>query len=179
MLKSLWESFSGRTSKDTASLLKENILFQDLTAKELRFVTHIVHLRTYRANEIIFRQGEPGVGMYIVANGQVNISVENSLDCKGAEEVVLTRLESGDFFGELALVEENGKRSATAKALENTHLIGFFKPNLIEILERSPATGVKISLRLSEVLGRRLVETNKSVSLLNEELNQFKNGAGA
>ncbi|NJM10327.1 MAG: hypothetical protein HC883_05575 [Bdellovibrionaceae bacterium] len=52
-------------------------------------------------------------------------------------------------------------------------LIGFFRPDLFEILDRQPATGVKILLRLSEVLGRRLKETTLKVTELKDELTRM------
>ena len=45
-------------------------------------------------------------------------------------------------------------------------LIGFFKPDLEDILERNPAMGVKILFQLSSVLGRRLLETTERITLL-------------
>ncbi len=170
----LWKNLFKRTPPEKAlhAILRENILFEDLTSKQLRFVSNIVHLRKYSSNETIFRQGEIGVGMYIIVSGSVTISAQqaNRGADKEAGKTIITRLGSGDFFGELALVEENGRRSATAEAAETTELIGFFKPDLLEILERNPLAGVKITLRLGEVLGRRLRETTERVSVLEEQL---------
>jgi CRP-like cAMP-binding protein len=67
-------------------------------------------------------------------------------------------------------VEDAGRRSATSVASEDTVLIGFFKPDLLEILERSPGTGVKVVFRLAEVLGRRLKETTEKISQLKKEI---------
>lgn len=176
MLKQLWESVSGYHSGGAAETLKDNILFQDLSSKELKFVTNIVHSRSYQPGEFVFKQGDTGFGMYIIARGMVEISVEKTNASYDTGNTVITRLKEGDFFGELALVEENGKRSAAARAVEPTELIGFFKPNLFELIERRPATGVKIAMRLSEVLGLRLIETNKVVSSLNEEVTLLRQG---
>lgn len=170
MFKSLWGSIAETASKNTAAILKENILFQDLSHRELKFVTNIVHIRNYRAGENIFHQGQTGFGMYIIATGAVRISFKDSSEKNQTGETILTNLSTGDFFGELALVEENGKRSASARAVSETRLIGFFKPDFFDIIQRKPATGVKISLRLNEVLGKRLVETNKNVKALDEKL---------
>lgn len=171
MLKILWENIMRREKTNTAAVLKENVLFQDLTAKELQFVTHIVHIRYYRPGEVIFRQGAVGFGMYIIAEGAVEITAGPDRPTLLAEETAkVASLAQGDFFGELALVEENGKRSATATAVQDTRLIGFFKPDLLEILARKPATGVKITLQLCKVLGKRLIETNAYVARLNDSL---------
>ncbi len=176
MLKAMWKSLYKEKSKNTAAILKENILFQDLTPRELKFVVGTVHIRNYRADETIFHQGQTGFGMYIIETGSVNISVNKASQTNNNEETNLAILKAGDFFGELALVEESGKRSASAKAVSETKLIGFFKPNLFDIIERSPSIGVKIALRLNEVLGLRLIETNNSVTMLSEKLKELKNG---
>ncbi|MCP4372719.1 MAG: cyclic nucleotide-binding domain-containing protein [Deltaproteobacteria bacterium] len=174
----LWKNYFKRTTeeKEIGATLKENILFADLSSKQLKFVTNIVHLRKYRTGEIVFRQGEVGVGMYIIASGHVNITKEEAHSDKSKPEngIIITKLISGDFFGELSLVEENGRRSAMAIAGEDTSLIGFFKPDLLEILERKPGVGVKIALRLGEVIGRRLKETTDRVSVLEEQLKLFQ-----
>ncbi len=173
VLNFLWENiFKRYEEQDIASILAKNILFRNLTKKELKFIEKIVHIRKYRAGEVIFRQNENGVGMYIIVKGKVDISINDDLVLDRARErdVVITRLESGDFFGELSLVEDAGKRSATSIASEDTVLIGFFKPDLLEILERSPSTGVKVVFRLAEVLGRRLKETTEKITQLKNEI---------
>jgi CRP-like cAMP-binding protein len=150
--------------------LKQNVLFQDLNFAELRFVENIVNLRSYRPGETIFRQGEVGVGMYIILSGHVNIQVEqiltNSLEPKSSH---VTNLNAGEFFGELALVENQGRRSATATAQDEAQLIGLYKPDLMEIIERSPTAGVKILLRLGEVLALRLRQTTARITELKKE----------
>jgi len=178
MGKYLWKNYFKSTTKEKEinAILKENILFQDLTKKQLKFVANIVHLRKYHKNETIFRRGEVGVGMYIIVQGTVDITIEDNPaeERKSRQQIVITKLAPGDFFGELSLVEDGGRRSATATAVDETTLIGFFKPDLLEILERNPNAGVKITLRLAEILGRRLRETNDRVSVLEDQLKQFQ-----
>lgn len=176
MLKAMWKSLYTEKSKNTAATLKENVLFQDLSSRELKLVMGTIHIRDYRPDETIFHQGQAGFGMYIIEEGKVSISLKKNPVVDTNEHTILTVLQSGDFFGELALVEEGGKRSASAVAVSDTKLIGFFKPNLLDIIERSPRAGVKIALRLNEVLGKRLIETNNSVTILNEKLKELQNG---
>ncbi len=175
MLKSFWENTVVKGRQDLLTALKANVLFQDLSNRDLRFVADIVHLREYRNGEIVFHQDEIGFGMYIIAHGVIDITASSHYSDAGGEMFVV-RLEQGDFFGELALVEENGRRSANAKAATDTRLIGFFKPDLLDIIARRPAAGVKILLRLSEVLGRRMAETTGKMTQLNEEIQRLKGG---
>jgi len=154
--------------------LRQSFIFQALSKKELRFVQSTMHVRTFKPGEAVFRQGEIGVGMYIILSGAIEIYIDHALeeDVPSRTQMV-TRLRSGDFMGELSLVESNSRRTATALASEESQLIGFFKPDLFEILDRQPATGVKILLRLSEVLGRRLKETTTKVTELKDEMRRM------
>ncbi|MGE0528569.1 MAG: cyclic nucleotide-binding domain-containing protein, partial [Bdellovibrionales bacterium] len=158
--------------------LRQTYIISNLSKKELRFVQGTVHVRAFKPGEAIFRQGEVGVGMYVLLRGSLEILVHHSTE----EDVpsrnhLVTRLKAGDFLGELSLVENNSRRTATAVAVEESVLIGFFKPDLLEILERQPATGVKILLRLGEVLGRRLKETTLKVTELKEEIRRMNEKA--
>jgi len=134
--------------------LKKNIVFKDLTPREINQIQNITHLRSYTASEAIFKQGEVGVGMYIISKGSVDIVYDDNR---------ITTLKEDDFFGELALVEERGIRTATAIAKEDTQVIGFFKPDLIQIMNQTPEIGVKILFRVAQVIGTRLHETTALV----------------
>lgn len=170
----LWDNIFRKEERDKSliHILSQNLLFKNLSKRELRFVEKIVHKRIYRKGEYIFQQGEVGVGMYIIVKGQIEIAIVDDSSEIGVpgSEVSVTELSAGDFFGEISLVEEGGKRSASAIAIEDSILIGFFKPDLLEILERSPATGVKVVFRLAEVLGKRLKETTEKITQLKKEL---------
>lgn len=172
----IWDNLFRRNSDQSVfTMLREAYLFRDLTDSEIRFLERCVHVRHYHSGESVFRQGEVGVGMYLVIKGRVEIYViDPDAKSEHAREIYITQLLAGDFFGELSLVEENGRRTATAVAREETMLIGFFKPDLNEILSRRPAMGTKITLRLAEVLGRRLKETTEKVSELRRVLKDLR-----
>ena len=133
-------------------------LFRDLTAKELRILEKVVHVRTYGAGDSVFVETEPGAGMYIIRTGRVDIV----LNYKKETPIVLAELAAGDFFGEMALLGDNS-RSATALARERSELIGFFHSDLIEITNIHPAMGAKISLGLAKTLAERLRFTNSQL----------------
>lgn len=175
MVNYVWENLFRENDKDQnlRQSLKKNVLFQDLNFAELKLVEKIVNLRHYRPGETIFKQGEVGVGMYIIVSGVVNIYVEELQAHTGSPYTThVTQLKAGDFFGELALVENEGRRSASATAHEESQLIGFYKPDLIEIVERNPTAGVKILMRLGEVLGTRLRQTTNRITELKKESKQ-------
>lgn len=167
----LWSNLFKRPDgvDEIEALLRDCFLFQDLSKKEIHFLRQLVHVRNYKAGESVFRQGEIGVGMYILARGTVDILVEDMLS--DTEDMAhVTRLQKGDFFGEQALVEDNSRRSANAVAVEGATAVGFFKPDLEEILERNPSTGAKVVFRLAQILGRRLKATSDKVTELKKQL---------
>ncbi len=179
MVEFLWDNIFKKvqSEKSIVHILSENILFEQLSKRELRFLEKIVHIRKYRAGETIFRQGETGVGMYLIAEGSINILIEelDRITSRQPKQILITRLKKGDFFGEISLVEDNDRRTATARAHVDAKLIGFFKPDLMEIAERSPSTGIKIILKLSSVLAMRLKETTRKVTDLRKEIKKIGN----
>src|SRR5262245_4656436 len=129
--KFLWlDLFSRKNESDITilSTLKSNQLFVKLTPRELNYVSQIVHVRTYEPGETVFEQYEKGLGMYMIAKGAVDIKVQAGGD-KSEPPVLVTTLNPGSFFGELALIDNDNKRTASAYAQGPTILIGFFKPD--------------------------------------------------
>ena len=172
MVNFVWENLFRQKDRAQSirSQLKQNILFQDLNFRELSLLENIINVRTYQPGENIFKQGEVGVGMYIIISGIVNLYTEEiEATTSSAVSTHVTQLEPGDFFGELALVEFEGRRSASATAHSECVLIGFFKPDMLEIVERNPNAGVKIMMRLGEVLGARLKKTTSLLSAMKKE----------
>ena len=94
--------------------------------------------------------------MYVILDGSVAITDSDS-------KTIFATLKSGDFFGELALLDEE-PRSASAIAEEPSRLIGFFRTDLLTLMKRSPELGNKILLNLSRVLGERLRRTNQELA---------------
>jgi hypothetical protein len=100
--------------------------------------------------EYIFREGELGTEMYIVHEGQVEI-----LNRVGEEEKLLAVLEKGDFFGEMALLEDQ-PRAASARALTAARLLQINGSTFDQMLRDNP----EIAVRMMRKLSRRLRETD-------------------
>lgn len=175
----IWDNLFRRSSNksDVGQVLKSNYIFQDLSPREIHFVKELVHVRTFKPGETMFRQGEVGIGMYIIMSGLVEIFVEDMTSQNDDNpSLLVTRLQEGDFMGELSLVEPHDRRSATARAGLETVLLAFFKPDLLELIERNPSIASKILLRLSQVLSRRLKETATKITELKRELKRLNQG---
>jgi len=100
--------------------------------------------------EYVFREGELGTEMYIIHEGQVEI-----LNRVGDEERLLAVLEKGDFFGEMALLEDR-PRAASARALTATRLLQINGSTFDQMLRDNP----EIAVRMMRKLSRRLRETD-------------------
>ena len=149
--------------------LKHIPLFAKLHKRELRDIEHLIHRRQYKNAEVVFWQNEPGVGMYIVQSGEVGIFA----DYGTPDQKQLAVLGQGDFFGEMALLEDDN-RSATAVALGETHLIGLFHPDLFDLFERKPDLGVRVLAILGNMLAQRLRKTNLELQQLAKSHRQSK-----
>ena len=170
-MRSLWKSLLGQPRADEPDVLDRVPLFEELSARELDTVRKILHRREYVAGESVFIQGEPGLGMYIIARGVVSIRNEDT-------ERELVELSMGDFFGEIGLLNEV-IRSATARAKTDCVLLSLFQPDLLGLLDRSPRLGVKVLLGLSRLVGLRLVEVSAEVGALTRECEELRGKAEA
>ncbi len=171
-MKSLWQNiFKDRNQKEESisSILKRIPIFEDLSGKELKAIEHIMHRRNYKAGEPIFRQGDAGVGMYVIEKGRVQIILEPAGH-------VLAELEHGEFFGELALLDES-PRSATAQAAVDCKMLGLFQPDLFGLIERDPALGVKVVVHLASIIGERLKAANNENQELKKQVKQLTGAA--
>ncbi len=116
--------------------------------------------RTFAEGSVIFRQGDPGHDMFILQQGQVEISQQ-----VGGEKRILAILEKGDFFGEMALLEDYPERSATAKAITTTHVLQLRGSDFEELVQTKPRVAMKMMAKLSE----RLRESNRRLAELLEK----------
>ena len=92
-----------------------------------------------------------------------------------SQEEIISTLKPNDFLGEIALVEKTSfARTASAYANSESELIGFFKPDLLEIIQRNPRLGVKIIMRISEIIADRLRSTTSTLSEKSKELEQLR-----
>jgi CRP/FNR family transcriptional regulator, cyclic AMP receptor protein len=144
--------------------LKKNILFHTLSRSELKYLSNLVYERTYLPDEPIFQQNERGLGVYVIVQGTISIRTQSPHG-----EIQVAELRDGNFFGELALVDPENVRTASAIAAERSVLVGFFKPDLVSLMESKPDMGVKILYQLAVVLGRRLKATTEKITRMTRD----------
>ena len=103
--------------------------------------------------EIIYRQGDRGDCMYVILDGQVQV-----LQRKGDKEYCLAVLDSGDFFGEMALFEEE-LRSTTVRAVGQVSVYTLERTSLLRRVHEDPS----LAFRIIEKMSHRIRELEQAL----------------
>ena len=164
---SFWANiFNPPTEKvDLEKSLQAIPLFKSLGKRDITNLTRIIHNRNYLAGEYIFYRGDPGIGLYVIREGEVSISRGDD----DKDRITLATFSKGDFFGELAMIDGE-TRSASAVANSDTRLAVIFKPDLDEYIDKYPKKGIKILEGIAHIVAIRL-------RALNEEYLTLQNGS--
>jgi len=165
----LWSNiFRKKLAEDSLSyFLKHLPIFSELSPRALSILENLVHVRSYKAHETIFEEGDPGSGMYMIRSGAVKIFARDKHDA----EQELAYLSPGDFFGETTLTAP-APRSASARALEATELVGLFRADILELAEKYPAISSSIFLGLTRVVSERLQAASLELRRLQKQLGE-------
>ena len=145
-----WENVFRYVEEEATSVIDVLLnvpIFSLLTSRELQRVAQDMHLRKYAQGECVIRSGASQSGFYVI--------VEGAVDVVSRTGGVLGTLHSPELIGEFALLDDS-PRSSSLIAAEPSELIGFFKPDLMDILVTNPELGCKILLRMSEEMACRL-----------------------
>ena len=158
----LWSNIFRKNpaEESLAAFLGTVPVFCEATKRDLLLLETLVHVRHYRTQEIIFEEGDPGSGMFIIRSGKVLIFERK----QGNLEEELAILGPGDFFGETTLTAAI-PRIASARTLEQTELVSFFRSDLQEIAQKKPMSANRILLGLAKVVSERLVAVSRELRM--------------
>jgi CRP/FNR family cyclic AMP-dependent transcriptional regulator len=135
-------------------VLKRVPLFCDLSEGELARFAEVTREREYPKNSVILFEDDPGDALYIVSTGQVKVVLIG----EDGREVILSVLGDGDFFGEMALIDDE-PRSAHVIAMKDSHLLVLRRDDFQAQIEHQP----KIALKLLKVLVTRLRRADEKI----------------
>jgi len=142
--------FGTPANRERVEMLRKLDVFRDLTFQETLEVDGLLHERTYEEGETIFEEGDIGHGIFVVLSGKVRVDPSHEL----LKDAVL-EFGPGEVLGELTLFEE-APRFATAVAAERTVMVGLFRSEFSALLTKNTRIGVKILVRLSSTMSRRV-----------------------
>ena len=147
-----------------AAALRTSSLCRLLAPAEIDAIAAIAELQNLPAGSELFREGEPGDGVYLVMSGEVDVVKSGA----GGERS-LARLGPGAILGEMSLLT-NDTRSATGRARAQTAVLRLPASRFRALLEEGSPAALKLTAGLGEVLARRLAATNAKVIELAEKL---------
>jgi CRP/FNR family transcriptional regulator len=168
---------------ETAALLARVTIFGELEERELEQIAQVAVPRSFERGENIFREGDTGDTCYVIRDGSVSIRREH-LD---GRTLALAELRADEIFGELAMFGKE-TRSATAEALEQTHLVAILAGDMQRVMRESPDIAFKmlggLAARLRGANERLLQQSFQTVAgrvasaLLTQAVARQAEGAG-
>ena len=136
--------------QDAMSRLGQVPIFSECTKRELTIIGRAAKEVSHREGTVIAREGERGVGLFLILEGQCRVSIGGKTKAK---------LGPGDFFGEVALLD-GGPRTATVTALTPVRLVGITGWVFRGLLMEHPSIALKT---LEAVAGRLRAVTKEPV----------------
>jgi len=144
--------------KNESALLRNVQLFSSLTDQELLQISEKIRIKTFRKNETILHEEDTNEYMYTILSGKVKV-IQTSEDGK---ETILAMHKTGDFFGEMSLID--GKTMpATVLAMEETLTAIISKQEFILLISMQG----KVLEKLLIILCTRLRESWNKIQMLN------------
>lgn len=140
---------------EEAESLSRVPLFRRLEPAELEQLAQAVDQVDYKAGETIFNEHDKGDALYVVETGCIRIWVVD----EDVREVTLAELKPGEFFGELAVLD-NGERSTSATAIVDTHLHKLSSHGFQKFLMGHPDVAIDVICEI----GTRMRQTNMLVA---------------
>jgi CRP/FNR family transcriptional regulator, cyclic AMP receptor protein len=135
---------------DVAKAMESVPIFSGLTDRELKSLAKAAKVSSYPPGTRIVKQGDPGMAIYVLLTGSVEVR-------QGTR--VLARLDAGQFFGEMTLVDEQ-PRSADVVAMSPTECAVLSRPDFWGLARKEP----EIIVGTLREMARRLRETNKALT---------------
>ncbi len=142
----------------TAALLKECLFLHAFSLEELRQLSIHCKTRDFKTGETVCVRGTSGTEFFIVISGRVAIEIPRfsssptsdfSVD-DASEGVVVRMVEAGEFFGEIACLEEGGKRTASARAMGECQLLVVPKAEFLQIAQSNAAAAMSLVRHLAQ-----------------------------
>ena len=142
-------------------LLLSTMLFRGSSKDRIEHILELFQERQLNQNATIFAQNMPAEALYIVKSGKVRISMMAG----EGEEMGLLLLGPGEFFGELALIQETN-RLVTARAETAVELLLLTRKDFQALIEQEPRIAAKALVVITKLLAMRIRTYNERLKQL-------------
>ena len=139
-------------TRDVAEALQSVPALGHLSSDALYAMAQVTHRRTYRRGESLYYEGDPGLGLYIVESGRVRLHTDRGPDRSHELRV----LDANEMIGGLSLLGDV-RRLETAETVTEAQVLGFFRPDLKNIMRREPKAVAEIVMALARHLAAQHV----------------------
>src|SRR6267378_3291962 len=149
-----------------SAFLASITMFEHLNEDDLLALAKVIDELKVPEGHTLFQTGDPGDSLFIVRLGQIELFIKDT----AGQKIVLTIAESGDMFGELAMLD-SGSRTATALALTESEVLVLDRDDLVLLFQRKPEAALHMLGALSGLTRKadELLRTRVSRNL-NEEM---------
>jgi len=159
VLRRLFRRRIDARTQEIVELVRQVPAFAHCSTGALYALAEAMHRRSYRRGETLYYEGDPGLGLYVVEQGRIQLTSESE---PGMAQT-LRDLHPGDAFGVLSILGDF-RRLETAKTLSEARVLGFFRPDLKNVIKRNPSAGAELMTALSRWIGAQHVELVRLVS---------------
>jgi signal-transduction protein with cAMP-binding, CBS, and nucleotidyltransferase domain len=146
------ETAAGARGRDLVDFLKQVTLFEELGRGDLKRLARIVHERSYGDGEYIYEEGKPGVALFLIRSGVVEIMRRR----RNGEEMSIVTLEPPASFEELAATGAEVVRWTSARAHGPVSLVALGRSDLDALSRNFPLLANKILKKLAQIIAMRL-----------------------
>lgn len=140
-------------TRDVAAQLRSVPALSHLSSGALYAMAEVTHRRTYRRGEALYYEGDPGLGLYIVESGRLRLLTNRDPDCT----CELRTLEANEMIGAVSLLG-HFRRLETAETMTEAQVLGFFRPDLKNVMRHTPTAGAEILQALARAVAAQYVE---------------------
>ncbi len=139
-------------------ILKKAKIFYGLSSQDIELLASAMFYAEFDENRVLVYEGDPGNELFIIVKGEISVSVSTK-----EKEIELIRLKAGDFFGEMALLEQEN-RSATCKAIEQTFCLVLKSQDFSSFIIEQPEIAASVLNNMLKITGSRLMNTSTLLS---------------
>jgi CRP/FNR family transcriptional regulator, cyclic AMP receptor protein len=145
--------------------LKSIAVLQTLDDAALAGLAGVMEPCDHAAGQTVFTEGDPGDAMFFIRTGSVRIEKQTGADASSRK--VLTVLESGDYFGEMALIDQQ-PRSAAAVAATDTRLLRLSRSAFTSLMSRSSEAGMSVLFAMIRTGSERIRRLSSQLVVYDE-----------
>jgi CRP-like cAMP-binding protein len=141
--------------------LREHVLFKDFSDNEIALLSKYVEEKTIAAPTPLFLEHMKGQSMYIIVAGAVQLAKMVS----EGETRTLTTMGPGEFFGEMALIDD-GPRQVSAFVAKDAHILSLKRSDFERLMEEAPKVAVKVVMGMYRSLSDRIRQSSPRIQQL-------------